>query len=81
MMTVTLAHVGSVKNGRLASCAISPRFLRRTFTAPSGWSMVLMISRETNIGTAQESTKQNLQNPFALVPFRLIIREMIIPKM
>ena len=36
-----------------------------------------MISRETNIGTAQERTKQNLQNPFALVKFGGKYREEI----
>ena len=42
--------------------------------------MVRMIKRETNMGTAQESTKQNLQKPLAFVSFRLIIRDRIIPK-
>ena len=69
-----------MKNGRLASAPISPTFLKRTLTAPLGCSIVLMISRDTNMGTAQDYTKQNLQNPFAFVSFRLMAMARIIPK-
>ena len=35
-ITATLAHVASVKNGSEVPGAIKPRFLKSTFTAPSG---------------------------------------------
>ena len=80
-ITVMRAQVGSVKNGRLASWAIQPRLRRSTLTAPFGCSMVFIISNDTNMGTAQDNTKQNRQKPLAFVSFLLIIRESIIPKM
>lgn len=49
------------------------------FTAPSGWGMVRMMSRETNMGTAQESTKQNRQKPLALVCLRLMTMVGLMP--
>ena len=68
-----------VKKGRLASEAMSPRFRSSTFTAPSGWGMVRMISRDTNMGTAQEITKQKRQKPLALVSLRLMTMARTIP--
>ena len=80
-MTVTRAQVGSVKKGRLAPSAMTPSSRSSTLTAPSGWSIVRMISSETNIGTAQGSTKQKRQNPLALVSLRLMTMARIMPAM
>ena len=78
-MIVTLASMALVQNG--IDSFMSPRFLRSTLTAPDGCSMMFMIISETNWGTAMESTKQNLQNPFHLVSFLLMTIASIIPRM
>ena len=76
-ITVTRAQVALVKKGR--GFVISPRFISSVFTAPEGWSIVRMISKDTNIGTAMERIKQNLQKLLNRVPFRLIMIARIIP--
>ena len=81
MMIVTLAHVAFVQNGSESDAPIQPRFLNRTFTAPSGCNMMFMIIRDTNCGTAMESTKQNLQNAFPFVSLRLMTIARIMPRM
>ena len=80
-MTVTRAQVGSVKKGRLAPSAMTPSSRSSTFTAPSGWSIVRMISSDTNMGTAQGSTKQNRQKPLIFVSCRLMTMARIMPAM
>ena len=76
---MTRAQVGSVKKGRLSPAAMKPIWRSSTLTAPSGCSMVRMISRETNMGTAQGSTKQKRQKPLALVSLRLMMMARIMP--
>ena len=77
-ITVTLAHIALVKNGNAVS--IIPYFISSVLTIPVGCNILLIIRRDTNCGTAMDNTKQNLQNPFALVSFRLIMIARIIPK-
>ena len=78
-MIVILAIVAFVQNG--IGSLISPRFCSRTLIAPDGCSMMFMIIRVTNCGTAMESTKQNLQNALPFVSFRLMTMARIMPRM
>ena len=77
IITVALAHVLLVRNG--SGLEIRPALVSRTLMAPWGCSMVRMIKRETNCGTAMESTKQKRQNALPCVSLRLMTMARIIP--
>ena len=69
-MTVTRAHVASVKNG--IGLSIQPQFMRMRLIAPCGWSIWCMTSSETNCGTAIDIEKTARQKPLPCVVLRLM---------
>ena len=70
-ITVTRAQVGSVKNG--SGSVIQPQDSSVLLMAPSGWSIWLMASRETNCGTAIDREKIDRHMPLKRVVLRLMI--------
>ena len=78
MITVTRAQVALVKNGNGPS--IQPHVCSMRFTAPCGWSMVCMTSRDTNCGTAMDMEKQARQKPLKWVVLRLMIMATNMPR-
>ena len=71
-MMVILAYNGLEKKVMESVAPMMPNCLKSRFTGPLSLKMVLMVSKVTNWGTATDSTNMNLQNPFILVPLRLI---------
>ena len=70
-ITVTRAHMVSVKNG--SGLSTHPQDISRRLMAPSGWSIWLMTSSETNCGTAIDSENAARQKPLSRVVRRLMI--------
>ena len=77
-MTVTRAHVAFVKNG--SGSVIQPHVCNMRLTAPCGWSMVCMTSKDTNCGTAIDMEKHGRQKPLPRVVLRLMIMATNMPR-